>query len=256
MKKVIGLCFLILIILFYSGFFLVKSNQVAIITNKYNNKIVVSQPGINFIIPFFEHINYLDINDKSDLLVMSVVLKDNNNQPISCRINIMVNWNIIYPINYFRYVQLNSDLQFINQIRQIVQNLINQKLQYDSSLDVFNETINFTGSPILINNLGVKLNMIKLVQLIPLKQYVKTNYSNKMSESLPAFSSNYVAISQMESAYYIAQNIIAQTAIKKANLYEKVEKADWRFYNYYTKVQLYKQAAKSKADIPPLNTLY
>ncbi|MFN8770609.1 MAG: SPFH domain-containing protein [Neisseriaceae bacterium] len=244
--------FLVIIVLLYISIFSANDYQVGIVTNRFTKKVTLYTSGLHFLIPYFETVEYVNNGMRSNILTTQLKLEESGNLTIY-KANFAINWHITFPLNYYKYLDSNSIDGVIKQIKDVVQEKINNKVQAELGLNYFNKNKNFIEEPFLINRLGVMVNDVRLVQIVPYHDG-QASTANNDKKLIVQFES--LNAQQIESAYFVAQNIIVQTEIEKATLYDDLDRSDNRFYEYYRKLNVYKDSTKSKIEFPPLNKLY
>ena len=261
MKKLFALA-IIAVVMLYMSAFTVENNQVAIKTNKYNGKTTMYSKGLYFCVPMLDAIKYFDTDTQTGVFATVVKLYSAQNKGIDVQdqnLNMdeyksayMISWHITTPMQYYvKYQESGLDgINILTQIKQEANTIISQAVRNNQTVGQFNLLSNILDKPIYLDRLGVSIDNISLLQLIPVVSILKssseqtTNVRGTINES------------QIESAYYMAQAIIVETIVKKAELYKSLESTDEKFYNYYRKLDIYKNKAKSPEDFPAFNKLY
>lgn len=246
---------LLVIFLLYFGVFTVNDNQVAIVTNKYNKQVTIYKTGLHFMVPYLQNVEYISSGLSSIPLIMKFSLPQNGNK-IDYTISFAVNWRISSPLNYGKYVLLSQKTEDIvmNQVKGIIQANVNQLVESNQSID--NDIVkikNLVIKPVVIDKLGITIESIKLLQIMYSSDHHLLSTSNEKAQLL---ESNLNSSHEIESAYYMAQDIIAQTTVAKAKLYNELDKSNTKFYNYYRKLDTYKNTVKTKEDFPRFDQLY
>jgi regulator of protease activity HflC (stomatin/prohibitin superfamily) len=246
---------LLVIFLLYFGIFTVNDNQVAILTNKYSKQVTIYKTGLHFMVPYIQNVEYISTRVSSSPLMMKLSLQQNGNKT-DYIVSFAVNWRISYPLNYNKHILSSpkSEDVVMNQVKDIIQANINQFVKSNQGIDSDIVKIkSLTTKPIAIDKLGVTIESIKLLQIVYSSDHVSLGAINVTAQNE---ESNENSIREIESAYYMAQDIIAQTTVAKAKLYNELDKSNTKFYNYYRKLDTYKNTAKTKEDFPPLEQLY
>ncbi|MBY0379805.1 MAG: hypothetical protein K2P99_05335 [Burkholderiales bacterium] len=262
MKKLFVLVIIAIVVL-YTSLFTVENNQVAIKVNQYNGNTIMYTKGVYFYVPMLDMITYFDTNTKTNILVTTVRLYSSQNKGLDAqqnwnlnideyRTSFLVSWHISYPMQYYIKYQ-ESSTNLLTQIKQEANTIIEQATRDNQTANKFNLLNNILQKPIYMDKLGISIDNISLLQLIPnLRSLESISIQNESSTNLLGAMDK----SQIESAYYIANDIIADTTVKKAKLYQSIDSTDEKFYNYYRKLAIYKHKAKSLADFPAFNKLY
>lgn len=248
MKKLF-LIFIIFFIFLYSSIFSVKGYQVAIATNSLTKSEKVFKLGSYFMLPFIEKVTYINLNHQTSLLSTPVVVDKQN-----YNINIAVDWYITSPLQYYNYIKVNSETDVSKIISLNIKNKLSDTLTSVATLDELNQLQSVINKAIYIKDLGVTINSATVIKVTLLQNSITQTPPPTINNNTTSPAINNTRL--IESAYYISQKIRDQTAIEEANLYKSIENKDPRFYEYFRKLETYKENSTSKEDIPPLDKLY
>lgn len=274
MKKLI--VFLLVLFSFLSlGIIIVDERQNAVVTNVFSHKQQVLPKGLHFILPGIERVSYVFMNQRE----AAVTVMLNFNDTATVEAGILVVWHVTNPAKYLNYFIKD---EFNKQLTEEVLRITASRVQ-STNLSTFNQLHNLLVSPLYIEKLGIVITEIlpNELSLISRPKTVAGSISsnaedaenvtkNESSQNMPVVestidNSGYALrngsndgddLFIIESAYYQAQMIKVQTEIEQAKMLAPLQEKDQHFYNYYRELQIYKDSAKSKQDMPPLDKLY
>ena len=266
MKKLF-LTAVIVVVILLTGVLTVNVGQNAVVYNSLSKRERVLAPGIYFTLPFIEQTTYIYMTNRSSVVVLPVKFIDGGNATVS----MLVVWHVTSPAVYLDVVNHGH-----NSVEQGLTAIVTQVVQSyatRASLAVFNGMQILAVDPATTNNLGVSLDSITINTIV---QPVVNNTARGdtpqaesqqmvMPTMVAAAPSNVVNGSSIvatpdrlmiESAYYSAQKIKTATEIQEAALYNQIKVKDQKFYNYFRLIDVYRNSASSKAEVPPLEKLY
>ena len=149
----------ITMVLFFIGFymsaFVVLSNQVGLVVNRYNGNIRICTSGVHFMVPFVEFMTYVSFKSHTDLFTKSLTVPHDNNNNIASG-SFMIEWHVNDPVKYYQSTQ-NSPNGFFNVLQLKVSEIIN------NTKDIKND--NLLKSKLSIDGIGVTLDRITLIAM-------------------------------------------------------------------------------------------
>jgi regulator of protease activity HflC (stomatin/prohibitin superfamily) len=106
-------------IIMYSSIFVVKDNEVAVVTNQYNKDMQLYTSGLHFTIPILQEINYIKTASRTDLITTTLNSLDTKSK---YNASFMINWYINNPIKYYKngIRDNNTTKIFLNWLKIIV----------------------------------------------------------------------------------------------------------------------------------------
>ncbi len=240
---------IIALIFFIFSIVNVDERQNAVATNVITNKYKVLKPGIHFVWPFINRIGYVFMNQRK--AAVTVMLNFSEGQTVEA--GMLVDWQVVDPVKYLEYAIADD---FTKELTALVFKITASRVQ-STNLSTFNQLHNLLSQPAYENDLGIVIidilpNELNLV-VKPTAEVAPILTSLAVTESMPLEIDNSLAI---ESAYYQAQLIKTQTEMEQARMLAPLEEDDPRFYMYFRKLQIYKDSAQSKQDLPELGSLY
>ena len=247
MIKNIILAFTVLLGIFMLGIVSVDERQSAIVTNLVNQKKDVLSTGVHFVWPLLEKVNYVFINERDAILTTNLVFSDNTSVIASS----IICWKVTDPLVYFNNGGRANDDGFnrdvANKIMQIVASRANS-----TNLSTFNQLNNLLLEPLKLDDIGVVINTIAPNELKLIESSPKSTLL-LVKQTPMGNNANNLAI---ESAYYQAQSIKTEAQIEQSKMLQHLATKDPKFYAYFRQLQMYKNSATSKQDLPPLQKLY
>jgi hypothetical protein len=239
-KKIVVLILFSLIFLTF-GTINVDERQSVVVTNIINKKQSIIAPGLHFVWPFIDRVDYIFINKREALFTINTQFKDNVNVELST----LLQWQVINPLIY-----LAQAANFHKLLGERVTNIVHSRIA-TTDLSTFNQLNDLITDPLVESDLGIKIIRVSLSQLkimsIPVPALPIPINKPYVLDNLPI---------SLESAYYQAQILKTNTEIEQAKMYQSISNQEPRFYKYFRKLQMYKTNAKSKNDLPPLDELY
>lgn len=251
MKKIVLLITLIISILLF-GIISIDERQNVVVTNLVSKNKYTLTPGLHFVWPGIEQVNYIFMNQRDAEFTTMLTFDNNTNVEVSS----VVLWKVVNPLVYF---EQNSKLQITGFNKVLAQNVLQIVMTRAKStnLSTFNQLNNLLSDELPLKDLGIIItsiapNELRIVTPVSVAAPVK---KIEASEAIKIDQPRIVQI-PIESAYYQAQMIKTQAEIQQANMLQQLEEKDPKFYSYFRKLQIYKNSAKSKQDMPPLEDLY
>lgn len=267
MKNIIILLALGLITAIFLGCFTVNTGENAIVSGKLKKEHYYANPGLYFMLPGLEHVDYIYMNnreavvslilDSESMGIYQIVNDNKESSSQTMKISLLVNWHVTTGGKYYKYLQKNGQLNFNKAINE---NISDRLLAKINGLDMqsLNQLNGIISSSINIAELGISLDQISIISVEPIY-----NISNTEEITAPSAVNNIIPNSNLEmqnkmieSAYYQAATIKTQAEIYQAEAYNHIKKANPKFYNYFRLIDVYKNSAKSKLDVPPFDRLY
>jgi DNA-binding protein Fis len=242
MKRII-IAILIMLMLLIASETTVYDRQEAVVVNQISHKSYVLTPGLHIVVPLLETITIIDLNPHNAIITTDVTLTNKS----AAEISVTAQWQVTDALKYYVATsQTNNFNQLIaNNIMQVVNNRVNT-----TNLFTLNQLNNLLLNPVALPKLGVVITNITINQIS-----LATADNNESSNAIASNISNKDVYS-IESAYYKAQEIKTQTGIEQAKMMEQIQNKDDKFFNYFRKLQVYKDSAKSKQEMPSLDQLY
>lgn len=227
----------------------IDERQNGVTTNMFTNKHKVLKSGIHFVWPFINRVGYIFMNQRT--AAVTVMLNFSDGQTVEA--GMLIDWQVVDPVKYLAYAVTDDfNKELTSRVFQITSSRVRS-----TNLSTFNQLHNLLSKPVYENDLGIVIidilpNELNLVvkptaEVSPILAPIVT------TESTTWKADNSLAI---ESAYYQAQLIKTQTEIEQARMLAPLEEDDPRFYKYFRKLQIYKDSAQSKQDLPELDGLY
>lgn len=263
MMKQLLLLLIVAVLFLLAGVFTVNMGQNAIVTNTLNKHESQYQPGIHFVWPLIEQIDYVYMNNREGMLTIPVDFGESG----SVQVDILMNWHVVNSAKYLQLINKSNETGFNKLLTGVVVNVVHDYAE-SSSLIAFNQVTDLLPGPIPLNDLGVSLDKLTIANVGMLadrtddgsqvQQVNSTQIQNTSSDAQTTTldSSHDNANMMIESAYYAAQKIKTDAEIKQAALYSQIKKEDRKFYDYFRLIDVYKNSAISKADVPPFKQLY
>ena len=155
MMKRIFISMVLFFIGFYVSAFVVLSNQVGLVVNRYNGNIRIYTSGVHFMVPFVEFMTYVSLKSHTDLFTKSLTLSHGNSNNIAIG-SFMIEWYVNDPVKYYQSTQ-NSTNGFFNILQLKVSEIIN------NTKDIKND--NLLKSKLSIDNIGVTLDTIIFIAM-------------------------------------------------------------------------------------------
>jgi len=254
MRKIVILLALILAIL-SAGLFTVDERQNAVVYNQVSKSSKVYSPGLHFAWPVFERVTYIFMNRRTTAFDFQLKLLNKQNVELTTT----VEWQVSNPQEYLTATLLMNHSGFNKALGERVLQAIESQ-DHLTSLSELNKKSSLLNQVYLVNGLGVRVNSVEAIAL----KIETTNASVTSAKVLPIKESAAIAESMIpninqqaiESAYYKSQSIKTEAEIEAANMYQKIQVKNPRFYDYFRKLQIYKSSAKSKQEMPQLDDLY
>lgn len=254
MRKVIILLALVLAIL-SAGLFTVDERQNAVVYNQVSKSSKVYSPGLHFAWPVFERVTYIFMNKRTT--TFDFQLKLSNKQSIE--LTTAVEWQVSNPKEYLSRTILMEHSGFNKALGEQVL-LIIESQDHLTSLSELNKKSSLLNQVYPFSSLGVRVNSATAIAV-----KIDSDTASLISTKVPQVKES-AAITQpivvnfnqqaIESAYYKAQSEKTEANIEAANMYQKIQVKNPKFYDYFRKLQIYKNSAKSKQEMPQLDNLY
>lgn len=230
---------LVLIGLFFGGFFSVDQREIGVISYSSTQPMQAYQPGLHWKIPFYGDLSYVFTNQRNSYIAMSQAL---NFESGSATSKVVVTWQVTQAESYLGYLNKNSTKLFDAELSQAVLNkLIVLASQSQNHLD-FNRNIEQSKNWNL-KSMGVEIINIQLISL-------------NTSLAIPIIKAQDATALSPESSFILAQEIKKQASDVQATELAKIRISDPKFFDYVLKVHNLEKTAQSKQDIPALGQLY
>ncbi len=146
---------LVLIIAIFASVIVVDQRQVAVVKN-YTGQRHIDKTGIHFVWPFFEKVDYVFINTRTDEILFHIAEVNN---PKKYEVKVEVTWCVVDPIKFDTKKQnMKEDIvheQISKAISLFVNNLVNKV-----GLSNFNRMTSIYDNPIKIEDIGVVVDSI------------------------------------------------------------------------------------------------
>ncbi|MCX8515158.1 MAG: SPFH domain-containing protein [Burkholderiales bacterium] len=242
MKKII-ITILIMLMLLIASETTVYERQMGVVVNQISHKNYILNPGLHIVLPLIETDSIIDLNPHNVVVTTNVALANKSNIEIS----VTGQWQVVDALKYYLATSKsnNFDQLIANNIMQVINNRANT-----TNLFTLNQLNNLLLAPVSLTQLGVVITSITINQI---------NLAALSSNARGASDNNVQSqpdTALIESAYYTAQEIKTQTGIEQAKMMEQIQNKDDKFFNYFRKLQVYKDSAKSKQEMPSLDQLY
>jgi modulator of FtsH protease HflC len=267
MKNLVVLLFLVIAFIF-AGCFTVNSGENAIVTSKIQATKYYSKPGLYFSVPFADKVNLIYMNNREALLNINLSEESGNNYKLKessssldqkgLRIAVLVNWHVVNGQDYYKALQKNGQIEFNKMLFDNIYKNFLDKIN-GLSVESLNNISKIDIAPIIITNMSVSIDSIRVLSVgfYSEKNEEPVMKNTKESVEVDTNSSDLDLQNKMiESAYYQAANIKTQTEIYQAKMYNTIKKENTKFYNYFRLINVYKNSAKSKSDVPSFDSLY
>lgn len=226
-----------------SGFYTVDQRQVAVVS-KTPTKMEIYAPGLHWKLPFVGNLNYVYMNMRSSYLTTAPLINLVDNQKVG--VKLIINWQVISPQVYLGSV-VNSEKDFDVRFAKAVITKIESIAAISSSPAIFEEQVNSQLANYKLQNLGIKLINVGIVQMIP-----GMDGESTASQTMSFNNSE----SMIESAYYSAQQIKSIAESQQAQLLQQLKSRNVNFFNYWWQIQQIGKNAQNKKDVPSLDKLY
>lgn len=226
-----------------SGFYTVDQRQVAVVSQT-PTKMEINAPGLHWKLPFVGNLNYVYMNMRSSYLTTAPLINLVDNQKVG--VKLIINWQVISPQVYLGSV-VTSEKDFDVRFAKAVITQIESIAAISSSPAIFEEQVNSQLANYKLQNLGIKLINVGIVQMIP--------GMDGESAALQTMSFNN-SESMIESAYYDALQIKSIAESQQAQLLRQLKLRNANFFNYWWQIQQIGKTAHNKKDVPPLDKLY
>lgn len=268
MKNFIILIFLCGVAFISLGAFTVNVGENALVVSKINKTRYYDKPGLYFALPIVEKVDYIYVNNREAVFstiltiesigVYRVFVNNQESSTKALKISFLSNWHVSNGKTYYSYLQKNGQLNF-NQ--SLVENISNTLLDRINGLSIesLNQLNLIVDNSINLPTMGTSLDKISILSVEQVDNTVSLpeNIVESVVAKITTPSSPLDLQNKMiESAYYQASRIKTQTEIEEARAYDRIKKENLKFYNYFRLINVYKDSAKSKADVPPFKNLY
>ena len=251
MKKMLRVLWLLPLMVYFSAI-TVNTNQFALVTNQFNNQVRVYQAGVHFILPLLESVYYIGATSHTELYSQPQTNVVSNGGVVeSVVVTYLVNWQVTNPLQYYQLQQNNTSvsLAISNRIREIALVSNESELRTNATSPQLALGQSLLAAPLNVTNLGVRLNQLLVIAIAlnnqPQKIAEKATYSSGSNGSLV-----------LESAYYEANQIINQTALEKAQILANLPKSNRKFYDYFRRLEAYRENPLCIKELPPFNQIY
>ncbi len=239
---------LLALVIFFAGIFIVDQREVAVVTN-YNKQQFIYDPGVHWAIPGLSSVDYVYTNTQTSLFTISESMQTHDNKMVS--VGVLVNWQINEPKLYLSNLNKIQQIGVDEHLTKILTNIIESQVN-NSSLFELNQNYTLFESVIKVPELGITLKNTVIENIALLNSNSQTDIVESRT-NMAAFSNESSVI---ESAYRQSQKMKADLLVEKARLYQPVIAKNAKFYDYWSKLDIYKSMAKTNLDMPPLKDLY
>lgn len=231
------------------GVFTVSPREYALVSNHWHKEQMYTT-GVHFAFPGIDTVKYVYMNERSSVLTIPKTITVDGQANV--KTEVLINWHVVKPLLYLNSLQ---KLEMVGFNKELVKNILDaiQNNHQASDLLFLNQSGSLLNAPLIINQLGIVIDKVAINNLIVVSLPIAKNIeSQQVAPNILTVSNSL----QIESAYYKAQAIKTQTEILQAKMYQQIQQQNPKFYDYFRKVEIYKNTAKSKADIPSLQQLY
>lgn len=250
MKKIIIVILIVLIVIFTSAF-TVEKHEVAIVTGASAQVPVLYQSGLHYTWPVVNRVSYISL--KPQYFPLTVAISTTKEQP-SYQALTLVTWRVTDPLIFYRAVNMgDASTNTTNIINKELElnafNLVNLAWQQQKNIITFNQKPDLLLNPIQVEKYGIAIEQIEVsgMNILPPLYTEKVDDAGQMQTLSDKVITN---------AYLHAKQIEAETSIQQKNIYQTITKKDAKFYNYFWRLQQYRQTAKSESEVPAFNKLY
>jgi len=258
------LIFLGLITFVFWGCFTVNSSENAIVLSQSGKTRCYTKPGLYFRIPIYEQVELIYMNNREAFLSIVVNPESGNNyknfdskiESQVVKVDLLVNWHVTNPRAYRNLLVQNGQISFDKMLFENISKILLIRIH---GLDVggINQLQQILPANLVLAQMGLSLDNISITST----EFVQNNLvATAPDVPKPRVIDENASIDlqnkMIESSFYQAEAIKTQTEIYQARMYDKIKRQNPKFYNYFRLIDVYKNSAKSKADVPPLNKLY
>ena len=231
----------------YLSTVMVNSNQFVLVTNVVTNQVNVYKAGVHFVVPIFDKVEYISAAKHNELYTQLVPQVQLNGKLIeSVVITYLVNWQVIDPLLYYNARQQQSGAW--SAIAQHVKLLVMRNMKVAQNIESLQMATQLT-TPLDIATLGIRIHQLNVVQV-----ELPAHYQLVTTESMTTTNSASDLI--LESAYYEAQQIIKRTSLAKAQLFDNLPKSNIKFYDYFRRLEAYRENDTCTVQLPALDKIY
>lgn len=268
MKNFVILIFLCGVAFICLGSFTVNVGENAFVISKIDKTRYYDKPGLYFAIPIVEKVDYIYVNNREAVFstILTVESSDGyklfvNNQESSTRaikISLLTNWHVDNAKDYYNYLQKNGQLNFNQSLVENISNVLLERIN-GLAIESLNQLNTIVDHSMNLPTIGVNLDKISILSVEPVDNTVPSPeilVESVAKSPIHNNSSLDLQNKMIESAYYQAAMIKTQTEIEEARAYGEIKKESPKFYNYFRLINVYKDSAKNKADVPPFKSLY
>lgn len=216
------------IVAFFSGVFIINSNEVGVVVTQTAKQIY--KPGIHWKVPFYGQLIVVYQTQRNDEITIPLIVSLDNGK---YNINLAYDWHVVDNVKYVNFTE-NT-----NKSYQVISDNVRSTYAKESSLSA------------LSNRLGtnyVKHNFESMGIIID-KVYV-TNISK-----LDANDSNPSVVAPSMASYNNAMKIKAETDSNTEVVQQKMMNSDPKFYKLYSYLKSIQQTATSKESVESLDII-
>lgn len=251
MRKIILISVFMLGVLI-SGIFTVDDRQSAVVTNRLNKQTEVYTTGLHFAWPLLTRVNYIFINQRASAFNFKLTILDNT--PVA--LTSIVLWKVTKPVIFLQNSISMTQAELTHAISEKIEQIVVKQTKSLNLMDLNQHSL-LLDQAVSIDSLGVKLDSITINEITTAAHTagIATESGVSLVEKVESSPVDFNILS-IESAYYQAQTIKTQAEIEQAKMYSEIQAKSPQFYDYFRKLQIYKNSAKSKQEMPPLQDLY
>ena len=239
MKNIL-IIFLLVIVIIFSGVFIVDEREVAVITGDSNTAKVYST-GVHWHLPMYGNFSYIYMNQRDSYLALTIT--PNNAPQGSNIINVAITWQVIDAIKYVKYLNQHSRKDFDKNMADFVSGIILDSVAKSSSDQQLLRNLHLSQVNIVNPDTGIAIKSINALGL------------SQVNSSKPDYSESDSLI-LIESTYNYALQIKQDADKVQQAVFDQLRQRNRRFYDYFSKINYYQAMAESKDDVPSFEQLY
>lgn len=216
------------IVTFFSGVFIINSNEVGVIVAQSVKQIY--KPGIHWKVPFYGQLIVVYQTERNDEITTPLIVNLDDDK---YNLNLAYDWHVVDNVKYVGFTE-NTDKSY-----QVISDSVRSVYAIESNLSALSNMLGINYVKQNFESMGIVID----------KVYI-TNISK-----IDANDSNPSVVAPNVTSYNNAMNIKADTDSNIEAVQQKMMNSDPKFYKLYSYLKSIQQTATSKESVESLDTI-
>ncbi len=216
------------IVTFFSGVFIINSNEVGVVVTQSAKQIY--KPGTHWKVPFYGQLIVVYQTERNDEITTPIIVSLDNDK---YNVNLAYDWHVVDNVKYVSFTE-NTDKSY-----QVISDNVRSIYAKESNLSAFSNMFGINYVKQNFESMGIVID----------KVYI-TNISK-----IDANDSNPSVVAPNVTSYNNAMKIKADTDSSIEAVQQKMMNSDPKFYKLYSYLKSIQQTATSKESVESLDAI-